>query len=366
MNTRLLYLAANLFAASFCFLLLEGTVPAAEPPAPLRYFVSLLGNDNWSGQLESPLSDGKDGPFRSLEAARDAVRELARAERVKHPVEICILPGTYVRKQPLRLEARDSGTEKAPIIYRSWTDKPVVISGGRKVEHWQKAELNGQAVLVADLTKLPGGYTPFEQMWVNGHRATQARTPNQGYLQIPDVPQVEKDPAAERRARTHSFRYAQTDVHYLDGLEDGVAVVFNKWLEYHMPLDRVDRENHKIVCTKQSGRALEIEDHYYLEGGRAMLDQPGEWYLDRQAGKLYYYPLPNESEIVAMIPNLVTVLQVEGDADQGQWVEHVQFRGLTFSHTTWVLPRDEGPSGYSQADIHMDGAVRLLDAALSL
>ena len=199
-------------------------------------------------------------------------------------------------------------------------------------------------------------------MWVNGHRATQARTPNQGYLQIPDVPQVEKDPAAERRARTNDFRYAQTDAHYLDGVEDGVAVVFNKWLEYHMPLDRVDRENHKIVCTKQSGRALEVEDHYYLEGGRAMLDQPGEWYLDRQAGKLYYYPLPNESEIVAMIPNLVTVLQVEGDADQGQWVEHLAFRGLTFSHTTWVLPRDEGPSGYSQADIRMDGAVRLLDA----
>ena len=127
MNARLLYLAANLFAASFCFLLLEGTVSGAEPPAPLRYFVSLLGNDNWSGQLESPLSDGKDGPFRSLEAARDAVRELARAERVKHPIEICVLPGTYVRKQPLRLEARDSGTEKAPIIYRSWTDKPVMM-----------------------------------------------------------------------------------------------------------------------------------------------------------------------------------------------------------------------------------------------
>ena len=93
-----------------------------------------------------------------------------------------------------------------------------------------------------------------------------------------------------------------------------------------------------------------------------MLDQPGEWYLDRKAHNLYYYPLAGESEFVAVIPSLVTVLNVEGDADSGKWAEHIHFRGLTFSHTTWVLPRSSGPSGFSQADIRMDGAVRLLDA----
>ena len=280
MRTR--YLSNSVFLFTAMLLLLPVVhLRAAEP---LRFFVSLEGDDAGSGSFERP--------FRTLEAARSAVRKRPLELRAKQPIEICILPGTYLREKPLVLDARDSGTKTAPVIYRSWGDQPVVISGGRKVEHWQKAELNGQAVLVADLTKLPGGYTPFEQMWVNGHRATQARTPNQGYLQIPDAPQVEKDPAAERRARTYDFRYAQTDAHYFDGVEDGVAVVFNKWLEYHMPLDHVDRPNHKIVCTKQSGRALEVEDHYYLEGGRAMLDQPGEWYLDRQAGKLYYYPCP--------------------------------------------------------------------------
>ena len=329
---------------------------------PLRFFVSLKGKDTWSGRLERPSSRSEDGPFRSLEAARDAIRSLPQAQRAKQPIEICILPGTYVRKEPFVLDARDSGTETAPVVYRSWMDESVVISGGKEVRDWTRTDLNGHRVLISDLSRLPGGYAPFEQLWVNGHRAIQARTPNRGYWQIPAAPKVEQDPAAERRARTYDFAYAPADEHHFTGVQDGVAVIFNKWLEYHMPLDRVDLENDKIICMKQSDRALEIDDHYYLEGGRAMLDQPGEWYLDRQANKLYYYPLAGESEVVATIPSLVTVLQVEGDADSKQWAKHLQFRGLTFSHTTWVLPRDSGPSGYGQADIRMDGAVRLLDA----
>jgi hypothetical protein len=348
-----LFLAVHFVAILLGVLAAQGRLFAGETSAPLRFFVSLEGNDTGPGTLKRP--------FRSLEAARDAVRQLSQEQRTEQPIEICMLPGTYLRNQAFKLSAQDSGTKEAPIVYRSWTHEPTIISGGKKVRHWTKADLNGRSVLVADLSTLPGGFTPFEQLWVNGQRATQARTPNSGYLKIPAVPFVEKDPQAERRAKARHFAYAPTDEHHFDGVQEGVAVVFNKWLEYHMPLDRIDFENKRIVCTKDSGRALEIEDHYYLEGGRAMLDQPGEWYLDRQAAKLYYYPLATESEVVATIPALVTVLQVEGDAENGQWVEHVQFHGLTFSHTTWVLPRDSGPSGYSQADIRMDGAVRLLD-----
>ncbi len=327
-------------------------VSATDKAAPLRFFVSLQGNDMWSGRLERPSSQRTDGPFRSLEAARDTVRTLSLEERCKQPIEICILPGTYILKQPLILEAQDSGTEKAPIVYRSWKNKPAVISGGKEVRNWTKTELNGHPVLVADLSKLSERYRAFEQLWVNGHRAVQARTPDRGYLKIPTAPESREQ-----------FAYNEADAHYFDGIgvQDGVAVVFNKWLEYHMPLDRIDRENHTMICTKKSGRAVEADDDYYLEGGRAMLDQPGEWYLDRKAGKLYYYALKGESEVVAVIPGLVNVVRIEGDAANGQWVEYVQFRGLIFSHTTWVLPRTSGPSGYGQADIQMEGALRLQD-----
>ena len=41
----------------------------------LRYFVSMDGNDGWSGRLAEPNSSGDDGPFASLRRAQLAVRE---------------------------------------------------------------------------------------------------------------------------------------------------------------------------------------------------------------------------------------------------------------------------------------------------
>ncbi len=128
---------------------------ATEKPTPLRIFVSLQGKDTWSGKLVRPSSNGADGPFRNLEAARDAIRSLPQDQREKHPIEICILPGTYVRKEPFVLDARDSGSETAPVVYRSWTDESVVISGGKAVRDWTRTDLNGHRVLVSDLSRLP-------------------------------------------------------------------------------------------------------------------------------------------------------------------------------------------------------------------
>ena len=42
----------------------------------MEYYVSLQGNDGWSGTLAAPMVDGTDGPFATLERARDAIREL--------------------------------------------------------------------------------------------------------------------------------------------------------------------------------------------------------------------------------------------------------------------------------------------------
>jgi hypothetical protein len=211
MRSRVLSVAVYLLAIVSCSFVSWGRISAAETSTPLRFFVSQQGNDTWSGTVERPSSNGADGPFQSLEAARDAVRNLSQEQRHKQPIEICLLPGTYVRQAPLMLETQDSGTEKTPIVYRSWTGKPTVISGGKEVRNWTKTQLNGHPVLVSDLSNLPDGYTPFEQLWVNGHRAIQARTPNRGYLKVESAPKSREQ-----------FPYAQADAHYLDGVEEGV------------------------------------------------------------------------------------------------------------------------------------------------
>ena len=315
------------------------------------FYVSPNGDDLQNGtSIECP--------FATLQRARDAIREIKTEGDLKSLITVYMLEGTYQIHKPFVLNSEDSGTDKYPIIYRSYKDDKVIISGGKKVCNWTKTELNGHNVLVADVSELNGKYTPFEQLWVNGHRAIQARTPNKGYLKVASI--YGEDTKKIKRKISNSFLYSSSDEHYFKGVDDGVAVVFNKWLEYHMPIDRIDHQNKMIISTKKGRRAIEGDDDYYLEGGRVMLDNPGEWYLDRKSDKLYYFPLSNETEVVATIPLLVNVLRMEGDAVNNKYVENVQFKKLTFSNTTWKLSRDSSePSGYAQADVLMEGSLHL-------
>jgi hypothetical protein len=72
------------------------------------------------------------------------------------------------------------------------------------------------------------------------------------------------------------------------------------------------------------------------------LDQPGEWYLDRRAGRIYYWPREGDRLETggAIVPVLETLVHVAGTVDRP--VQHVTIEGIGFEHTTWLRPSHEG------------------------
>jgi len=96
-------------------------------------------------------------------------------------------------------------------------------------------------------------------------------------------------------------------------------------------------------------------DRYFVENVMEELDSPGEWYLDRQAGRLFYWPetkITAESEIVA--PVLGRLVELVGDAAGKKPVSHLRFAGLVFEDTDYS-PGD-GCVGYGMGS---DGTVYL-------
>jgi hypothetical protein len=77
----------------------------------------------------------------------------------------------------------------------------------------------------------------------------------------------------------------------------------------------------------------------YFENAREMLDQRGEWYLDRAAGVLSYKPRSGEEPAQARVtaPRLACLIAVKGTPDRP--VRNLHFRGLCFAHTGWSLPK---------------------------
>jgi len=106
-------------------------------------------------------------------------------------------------------------------------------------------------------------------------------------------------------------------------------------------------DQHIVKLAPQStwpiGYWWEYNTRYHVENIREALDEPGEWYLDRSTGVLYYWPLAGENlttaEVIAPVVRQ-TLVRFQGQPAAGRFIEHLHFRGLAFEHTDCLMSRD--------------------------
>lgn len=87
-----------------------------------------------------------------------------------------------------------------------------------------------------------------------------------------------------------------------------------------------------------------------LENALELMDEPGEWYLDRAAGRLHYRPRPGEriEDFAAIVPVIERLVEIRGAHDLG-------FEGLVFAEAGWHGPNQEGWFGYDPGHIVRGG-----------
>jgi hypothetical protein len=319
---------------------------AASVASAADFHVAPGGNDANPGTAEKPLA--------SLSGARDAIRALKAKGPLTQAVTVYVADGTYSLTEPLTLEPIDSGTAQATISYQAADGAHPVFSGGRRLTGWQPAE-NGRWKL--HIPEVAAGRWYFEQLFVNGNRATRARTPNRFFFHIQDVRETPPGPSKKQpsgqvqqtiRMRPEDARQAFARFRPED-LRDVNLVVYHNWDNTRRFLDAIDPA-HGVLTT--SGRPIPFwnpwkrNSPYILENYLGALDSPGEWFLARD-GWLYYMPLPGEdmSKARAVAPVVEKFVVLKGDAAKDAFVEHVAFRGLAFLHGQWITP----PSGFEPA-----------------
>jgi hypothetical protein len=145
-------------------------------------------------------------------------------------------------------------------------------------------------------------------------------------------------------------------------------------VESRLPIVAVVTNDRMLMFSKRSVFQLAPGDPYYIENALEVLDEPGEWYLDPVAGRVFYMPRPSEElkTLSAIAPLLPTVVRLEGGATNGPRVRGVTFSGIAFSHTEWCFPsgfqtNQSKPTvspeptaevgGFAQAAIGVPGAV---------
>ena len=324
----------------------------ADLSAGITLHVSLDGNDRWSGRIARPNEGKTDGPLASLGGARDAVRRL-RSSGKRRPVRVQIAAGTYMLHEPVVFTPRDSGASGAPVVYEAAAGARPVFTGGRRITRFERRDDGAWSAHVPDVA---AGKWTFEQLYVNGRRATRARTPNRFYHHMLGKAPYGVDPLTGKTANlaNGAFIAEKKDIAPLAGIpaesvRDVAMVAYHSWACSVHRLALVEQDTGRVVTTGPARWPFfrwGARQRYHLENFRAALDAPGEWFLAGD-GTLTYLPRPGEdvrtAEVVAPVGD--TFLRFVGEPDLGVYSEHIVFRGLAFRHSGYVLP----PGGHSDA-----------------
>ena len=311
----------------------------------VTFHVATDGNDAWSGRQARPNAQKSDGPLATLTGAKNAIRRLKAQGPLAESVQVIVAAGVYLLKETLVFEPQDSGTAARPIVYRAAESSRPVLSGAGPIAGFKRGE---GPLWVAEIPDAVGGKWQFRQLFVNGRRACRARTPNEGYFHVDGL--VEKvDPKKPEtwEQPVDRFRFKAGDIHAWKDLHDVEIVVFHSWNTSRERIASVDEKDRVVrLAGMPISRLLawDPQQRYYVENTRDALDSPGEWYLDRQSGKLYYWPLAGEdmakADVVA--PMLQELVRFDGKPDNGAFVDDIHLEGLALQHADWTLPA----SGY--------------------
>lgn len=317
---------------------------AADVPAVKQgsadFHVAVIGKDSNPGTAAAP--------FATLQRAREAVRGKIK-KGLNKDILVEVRGGTYRVTEALTFGPEDSGTEKHSITYAAAPGVKVVLSGGRKITGWKKGT---NAIWTVEIPEAKGGKWYFRQLFVNGDRAVRARSPNAG-----DTAPWWNIRASTIKRDTYPVEDAPITlsvsgpVKAYRNLGDVELVYISNNNNARKFLGAVDEQaqtltfngphhwNPKLFGTEWRF-SIPIQGlPCYLENAIELLDQPGEWYLERQTGVLSYWPRAGEelatAEVIApVVPK--TVLAVRGTS--GRRVVNLHFQGIQVEHVEWVFP----------------------------
>lgn len=325
------------------------------------------GDDRARGDSAQPLA--------TPQGARDAVRAW-RAAGGAGAVRIVLAAGTYELTAPLDLLPEDSGTAESPVTWCSADGGQALLSGGRRLRGWTVGVHAGCRAWTMELPEVRAGAWNFTQLWVGGVRRPRTRLPRWRGL-ADGVQRFAADAPFLRFAAPPEGWVPEPGVAWLPPAaidpawrnRDDIEIVgLRYWIDRHLRIAEWDPTSGRLQTP--SAEQLDLVDENgqgarcWIENVGEALDTPGQWYLDRVAGRLTYLPLPHEQpdEVEVIAPRLPWLLRLLGATDHpsAERVRHVYFERLAFAHAEWRLPPVN--VGSAQAQFHLPGALWLRGA----
>lgn len=325
------------------------------------FYIAPDGSDDNDGALERPFANFE----RAMRAARERNAQGLRTT-------VCVKAGEY-HVRGLVFRAEDSGT-----TYRAYGDGEVTLNGGRALRPAQFWPVSGSvrerlhgtakdAVVELNLRELglrPADWGPVYavgayatahkydgdtvglncELFFNDSRMSLARYPNgKEFLRVSavhDVGDAFEFPEQNYYPDWNERRNHWGGVYIMDKQTTervktwqshkdvwAAGYFFHDWADSSTPIERFDCAHRRMVPRFVSRYGCRAGALYYLYNILEELDEPGEWYLDRDSGMLYLYPTgPLEEARIELTLSTQPLLS-------GVGVHDLAFEGFTFKGT---------------------------------
>lgn len=318
-------------------------------------YVSVDGSDTAGDGSESR-------PFATIEKAKETVRTL---DKTGGDIVVKIGGGLYQLEEPLVFDERDAGHAACTIYYEAADGETPVISGGRRVDRaWEVA---------TEVDWLEDSLTAYKTTWVRGSKLRAI------YVNGERASMTKRTGTPLNAVGTYTVTKGQADWAWISGSKSAGNVFA---MSFGLPADTRNPQNIELesgstwikqrICA--ASLAEDADGHtqvnfqmpyaaiaqntgwgtgYNPTGSNTVsnvfewLSSPGEFYFDQAGSTLYYIPREGENMAAAevIVPELETLIDVQGSTPKQDYAQYITFRGLTFAHTDGNLQEVDGSYG---------------------
>ena len=289
------------------------------------YYVNPTGNDAWTGTLKTPTAKLTDGPFKTLERAKAAIRTLKKTNTFTSKVTVNIASGIYYLNAPLNFNLTDSGLLGREILWQGEPGAKVTISAGLPIT----CKKRNATFWDCPLTKLPvnrsyfdtnriKGNAPKFELYVNEQKMELARWPDQGWAHI-SMP----------LNKSTQFSVMEKLPAFIGNIKNAQVHIFpgNDYYDEYLGISSITSSSNSIQLTSTSKFPLASGRQFYVQNILSELNAPGEWLYDSTTKKIRFIPPIGSTPQQIIISSLPNILVLQG-------VSYLGFKNLILQHST--------------------------------
>ena len=302
-------------------------VTVTDPAVMERIYVSVDGSETGNGSETDKVS---------LKRALELVAE--KNDNMTGNIEVVLEDGYYYLDETLEITEEYGGTNHYSVVFTAAEGTEPVIGSGYEIKGNTFAKWSeNENIYVVDV---PEGLNS-RQLFVDQVRAVRARS--EGGLSNPQF-------LFDENGNNIGYESADVELAQFAEIADLELVFKAYWTNSRCGVARAEVVDGKVQLTMDQpgwtymlnkGQTMpQATGPIYYENALELLDEPGEWYLDTDAHKLYYMPRAWEtmSEVTVTVPAIDGELVIIAGSSYDDAVQNIHFENITFADTTWMRP----------------------------